>query len=1031
MEGLFIITLLFLSSLSVPLPKWVHRVKSCPEPNNITEWIEASKQLNCLYDLTSKKPEEQGMIYHCLASTYLNESVEFCGRSVPIAPGNCPIYNYMFSSNKAPSYYNCSKFLNGCPNKMIHSKEVYKHPDCLSINPEKKCFRADANCEKETKNKSALSITNQTGDTTLNDTVFIVGSLENETKPDEKKEHIVPERDMLWMLPVGGLIGVIITGIVVTITRRKKLIQFFKTIRMKKTRMVDNNDDATQVKLLPVIEMTNNNPTDNDSDTDNTASKGSDSAIATMDSDSEKNEDNCDPIALHEETEEKRRISNKVKERDEKRRANQKSCDIKIENEESKSGKAIRGLNAFTRFSCNKAFSDFLQDMSEDMSAETTRKMKELLKDRMCDPDPELDDVRTPKSLLEYMDNKFSLYNNVSILQAYALAIQPPDENMYKKCLQYSKSRNDEVFYFEKFKSQLKGYERVVFHIDCKNIASYNRGDLDTLQKDLATFLRAEPDDVILVGIQEGSIILTFMIRDKLIPTLRSIFCERNSWKYITYRMLILRHLTFRVFKVFITNEIVYEPADKQLRDVNPEMMLDKSSEGRDEKANADEDKSKKCTADVKEEHVDHERNLSMTSFLEELAGSITDDILASMKVVLKGIVDEGVMEGLNAQRLLNNLKEDFKIEYNICFLQWIFEKCSAHELSTKCSVFASKRQHLFPLIYFDSDLSEKEGDERHCIRVYVEKELEKCQTEVNDIRDLLAKELNVDSGEMVIVGLEKGSVTIVFRLLETPTTEFMSHISNETDEFLVHLSRKGVRRIKCGQRTINTEKVPEFIHLHLINTQEANTLKNVKTAFSTVLHKVKISMDKPKVFLRTKYKPKPTDIIANDSGILKRPFLLEEMEPMELLHDKQIRKTFGKTDITKILSGQSRKEKITTFLDTVETFPKQKRDELWKMVSEHMQCPKDPCKEKRSSIFVYKDQEALPSLEELLEEIDTSIMTETFAKIGNVPEEIQQKCNSASGESRRNRAEVFLNFIEGNHKKIFAEVWNHRQKYE
>ncbi|XP_062609897.1 uncharacterized protein LOC134271704 [Saccostrea cucullata] len=838
--------------------------------------------------------------------------------------------------------------------------------------------------------------------------------------------------EMYWMLPVVGFVGAFIAGIIIlTIIKRRRLIKCLKKIGMNETHMVD---DETQMKrLLSIPPTRDSNQSDNESkasDNDNAAIKGSDSAIETLDSDSEKNEDNTDPKTFHEETEEKR-FSNKVKERDEKSRVKQTSCDIKIENEESKSGKTIRGLSAFTRFSCNKEFSDFLQDISEEMSAETTGKMKELLKDRMCDPDPELDNVRTPKGLLEYMDNKLSLYNNVTILQAYALAIKPPDENMYKKCLQYSKSRDDEMFYFEKTKSKLNGYEKVVFRIHCKNIASYNKGELDTLRKGLATFLRAEPDDVILVGIQQGSIILTFMVRDKLIPSLRSIFSERNSWKYITYRMLILRHLTFRVFEIFIRDEIVYKPeiAHEELHDVNPEKMRDKVSGGRDEKMNADKDKGQKQTAIVKEEQEEHERNSTMKNFLEQLAGSITDDVLASMKEVLKGIVEEEAMKGLNAQRLLNNLKEDFKIEYNICFLQWIFEKCSAHELSTRCSDFASKHQHLFPLIYFDSNLSEKEGDEKHCVRVYVEKELEKCQTEVNDIRNMLAKELDVDSGEMVIVGLEKGSVTIVFRLLESSTTDFMSRINNETDEFSVHLSRKGVRRIRSGQDAvvISTDKIPEFVHLHLTNTHEGNTFKNMKVAVSTVLRKLKISMDKPKVFLRTKHKPSQTE---NDSCLSERPLLLNEMEPMDLLNNKQIRKALGNTDITIILSSQTRKEKIKTFLGIVETLPKQKRDELWKVISEYIERPRDQCKKRNCSINSYEDQGTLPSEVEILDELNTQMMVETFEKIGNVPKDIEQKCNSASGESRRKRAEMFWNFIKGNEKnrEIFKEVWNLRQ---
>nr|XP_022300779.1 uncharacterized protein LOC111108983 [Crassostrea virginica] len=97
------------------LPKWVHRVNSCP--GNVSQWIEASKKLNCQDDLSSDDHFQQGHQYHCLPSSFLNETVEFCGRSVPLGPGACAVYSYEVFANKQPTSYNCSKFISGCPKK--------------------------------------------------------------------------------------------------------------------------------------------------------------------------------------------------------------------------------------------------------------------------------------------------------------------------------------------------------------------------------------------------------------------------------------------------------------------------------------------------------------------------------------------------------------------------------------------------------------------------------------------------------------------------------------------------------------------------------------------------------------------------------------------------------------------------------------------------------------------------------------------------------------------------------------------------
>ena len=72
---------------SAVLPQWVHRISSCPDPGNVSQWMEASRKLNCQNQLSSNDPKQQGHQYHCLPSSFLNETVQFCGRSVPIGPG--------------------------------------------------------------------------------------------------------------------------------------------------------------------------------------------------------------------------------------------------------------------------------------------------------------------------------------------------------------------------------------------------------------------------------------------------------------------------------------------------------------------------------------------------------------------------------------------------------------------------------------------------------------------------------------------------------------------------------------------------------------------------------------------------------------------------------------------------------------------------------------------------------------------------------------------------------------------------------
>lgn len=68
----------------------------------------------------------------------------------------------------------------------------------------------------------------------------------------------------------------------------------------------------------------------------------------------------------------------------------------------------------------------------------------------------DLGNISTSSELLDYMDKKLSLYNNLAILQAFSLAITPPDEELYEKCLRYGKDAGN-IFYFQKCTKNLKG----------------------------------------------------------------------------------------------------------------------------------------------------------------------------------------------------------------------------------------------------------------------------------------------------------------------------------------------------------------------------------------------------------------------------------------------------------------------------------------------------------------------------------------------------------------------------------------------
>lgn len=72
---------------AVELPQWVFKRTICPNSTDLSKWIEASKEIGCFQNLTSNDPSQQERVYHCLPTSSLNETVEFCGPSILIKQG--------------------------------------------------------------------------------------------------------------------------------------------------------------------------------------------------------------------------------------------------------------------------------------------------------------------------------------------------------------------------------------------------------------------------------------------------------------------------------------------------------------------------------------------------------------------------------------------------------------------------------------------------------------------------------------------------------------------------------------------------------------------------------------------------------------------------------------------------------------------------------------------------------------------------------------------------------------------------------
>lgn len=57
-----------------------------------------------------------------------------------------------------------------------------------------------------------------------------------------------------------------------------------------------------------------------------------------------------------------------------------------------------------------------------------------------------------------------------------------------------------------------------------------------------------------------------------------------------------------------------------------------------------------------------------------------------------KGFMDQDFV-GVDTTTMLNQLSNTFKLQYNMNFLEWIFDKCGECDIVKKCKAFSEENQ--------------------------------------------------------------------------------------------------------------------------------------------------------------------------------------------------------------------------------------------------------------------------------------------------------------------------------------------------
>lgn len=97
-------------------------------------------------------------------------------------------------------------------------------------------------------------------------------------------------------------------------------------------------------------------------------------------------------------------------------------------------------------------------------------------------------------------------------------------------------------------------HTKVIYVINCPDLSKYSRTELEKLREMVATLLSAQLDDIIVSGIKNGCVIVTFMIRNCLISKLRALYTPENR-SMTCQRMFPLK---FKVLKVIVQDEAIF-----------------------------------------------------------------------------------------------------------------------------------------------------------------------------------------------------------------------------------------------------------------------------------------------------------------------------------------------------------------------------------------------------------------------------------------------------------------------------------------
>ncbi|XP_052702119.1 uncharacterized protein LOC128178800 isoform X2 [Crassostrea angulata] len=910
------------------------------------------------------------MVYHCLPSSFLNETVEFCGTNVPISPGNCPVYNYRFHQNKHPSYQNCRDFTLGCPTKMFHSKNVYLYSECLKINRKSQCYEAQTNCSNIIDSFKTTTETKMSRQTTTRSIMVSddSDSLDSVNVVEMTNSEDSNQRVIYIAIPLAILL---IATIIIVIVLRKRIISYYKYFISKPSGIISDTEVCTLRQMENVHNTTPKTPFEE---------TGGCSEVLTMEN---------GQTGYH------------------------------------KSEERVSLLDNMFIGAKMGQYNNFLQSLAKRMTPKVFLRIKNFVKDRREMNGKELEDIKEPNELLDYLDKKYLLFNNIVYLQGLFLACKAPD--LYDRCLEYAKNRGKEITHFEA-KILKSDHTKAKYVINCPDISEYDLPELEKLRLMLATLIHANHDDILVSGVKNGCVIVTMMIRNCLIPTLKALYTSEKRIN-MTCQWMLKLSLKYKIIKVMIQDEVIYPPdilsnaagltaEEKLSRHV---LRSSFKAEPKNPKTNVIDtnvsnaleckEKSATCKDSVLSKDMAKSNNTlsEFTDFLNEIGGRITDDTWHAMKIHLNDFLDPEYVKEIKTTEMLTGLSDKLKLQYNMCFLEWIFDICGEPKLVKECQDLSAK----FQLECFEIDIIPCDECQKLEFQFMVS-EIEAYKDELQDLRYWMAKTIHVHPGQILMTNLKNGPVKATFLMGENHANAILEYL--KTDDGQIAASRKRIEKIVQNGNVIKIGKALNgsiFVQIRLRLQENSSGIRaGVRKLASIFLRRTGIRMEGNEIYTRTvpsdqktnETKAKP---IKEESFIEKnRGLILENIEPLTIEHT-DIAELFNREDLADMKDIIGRRYQAEYFLKMCDMLPNEKREKACEYLEEIVSLPKEKSTHEELSPAKKWIQQ---NREDLLDEIDSGFIKSAIYQLEDVPEEVKTSWSDPN-KSRTEKAKIFLDF--------------------